>query len=44
MKNKPQLAAANGTHIEEYGEAVLEFEKGGKQYMVSFWDSDVRKP
>ena len=44
MVKKPKLAAANGTKIEVYGEAVLEFEKDGKQCGVSFLDSDVRKP
>ena len=30
MNKKPKLAAANGTKIEVYGEALLEFEKDGK--------------
>ena len=44
MVKKPKLAAANGTKIEVYGEAVLEFEKNGKQCGMRLLDSDVRKP
>ena len=44
MERKPKLAAANGTKIEVYGEAVLEFEEGGRQCGMRFLDSDVRKP
>jgi hypothetical protein len=44
LKNKPRLAAANGTRIEVYGEAVLEFERAGRQCGMRFLDSDVRKP
>ena len=44
MERKPKLAAANGTKIVVYGEAVLEFEEGGMQCGMRFLDSDVRKP
>ena len=44
MERNPKLAAANGTKIEMYGEAVLEFEEGGRQCGMRFLDSDVRKP
>ena len=44
MEIKPKLAAANGTKIEVYGEAVLEFEEGGRHCGMRFLDSDVRKP
>ena len=44
MERKPKLAAANGTKIEVYGEAVLEFEEGGRHCGMRFLDSDVRKP
>ena len=42
MERKPKLAAANGMKIEVYGEAVLEFEEGGRQCGMRFLDSDVR--
>jgi len=41
---KPRLQAANGTHIEVEGEAVLEFEMGGKKCGMKFLDADVKKP
>ena len=41
---KPKLAAANGTMVEVYSEAVLEFEENGKQCGARFLDSDVEKP
>ena len=41
---KPKLQAANGTHIEVEGEAVLEFEMGGKKCGMKFLDADVKKP
>ena len=44
MGKKPKLAAANRTQIEVYGEAVLEFEKGGRQCGMRFLVSDVKKP
>ena len=44
MDKKPKLAAANGTKIEVYGEAVLQFEEKGKQCGMRFLDSDVKKP
>ena len=44
LDKKPKLAAANGTKIEVYGEAVLEFEENGKQCGMRFLDSDVKKP
>ena len=44
LANKPRLAAANGTKIEVYGEAVLVFEKDGRKCGMRFLDSDVRKP
>ena len=44
MNKKPNLAAADGTKIDVYGEAVLEFKKGGKQCGMRFLDSDVKKP
>ena len=44
LDKKPQLAAANGTKIEVYGEAVLEFEENGKHCGMRFLDSDVKKP
>ena len=44
LEKKPKLAAANRTNIEVCGEAVLEFEKDGKQCGMRFLDSDVRKP
>ena len=44
MERTPKLVAANGTKIEVYGEAVLEFEKGGRQCGMRFLDSDVKKP
>ena len=43
MDKKQKLAAAKGTKIEVYGEAVLEFEKGGRQIGMRFLDSDVKK-
>ena len=44
LAKKPKLAAANGTKIEVYGGAVLEFEKDGRQCGIRLLDSDVRKP
>jgi len=44
LDKKPKLAAANGSKIEVYGEAVLEFEENGKQCGMRFLDSDVKKP
>ena len=44
LDKKPKLAGANGTKIEVYGEAVLEFEENGKQCGMRFLDSDVKKP
>ena len=45
MNKKPKLAAANGTKIDVYAEALLEFEfeKDGKQCGMRFLDSDVKK-
>ena len=44
MARKPKLAAANGTKIEVFGEAVLEFEEKGKDCGMRFLDCDVKKP
>ena len=44
LDKKPKLAAANGTKIEVYGEAVLDFEENGKQCGMRFLDSDVKMP
>ena len=44
LDKKPKLAAANGTKIEVYVEAVLEFEENGKHCGMRFLDSDVKKP
>ena len=44
VNKKPKLAAANGTKIEVYGEALLDFEKDGKECVMRFLDSDVKKP
>ena len=44
LDKKPKLAAANGTKIEVHGEAVLEFEKNGKQCGMRFLDGDVKNP
>ena len=44
MKSKPKLTAANGTNIEVFGEAILEFVKDGKDCGMRFLDSDVKKP
>ena len=41
---KPKLAAANGTDIKVYGEAMLEFENSGRRCGMKFLDSDVKKP
>ena len=41
---KPKLQAANGTTIEVEGEAMLEFEMGGKKCGMKFLDADVKKP
>ena len=41
---KPKLQAANGTNIEVDGEAVLEFEMGGRKCGMKFLDADVKKP
>ena len=44
MTKKPRLAAANGTKIEVFGEAVLEFEEKGRNCGMRFLDCDVKKP
>jgi len=44
LEKKPKLVAANGTKIQVYGEAVLEFDKDGKDCGMRFLDSDVKKP
>ena len=44
IEKKTKVAAANGTKIAVYGEAVLEFERGGRKCGMRFLDSDVRKP
>ncbi len=41
LKNKPRLAAANGTRIEVYGEAVLEFERAGRRCGMRLLDCRV---
>jgi ribosomal protein L14 len=41
---KPRLQAANGTNIEVDGEAMLEFQMGGKKRGMKFLDADVKKP
>ena len=41
---KPKLAAANGTNIEVQGEALLEFNLGGRKCGMKFLDADVKKP
>ena len=41
---KPKLAAANGTSIEVYGEALLEFRMRGRRCGMRFLDADVKKP
>jgi hypothetical protein len=41
---KPRLQAANGTNIEVDGEAMLEFQMGGKKCGMKFLDADVKKP
>ena len=41
---KPKLQAANGTTIEVEGEAMLEFEMGGKKCGMKFLDADVKQP
>ena len=40
----PKVQAANRTNIEVEGEAMLEFEMGGKRYGMKFLDADVKKP
>ena len=43
--SKPvRLAAANGSAIRVDGEAVLEFERGGRRCAMKFLDADVRRP
>ena len=44
MTKKPKLAAANGTKIEVFGEAVLEFEEKGRNCGMRFLACDVKKP
>ena len=44
LSKKMKLAVIDGTMIEVYGEAVLEFENDGKQCGMRFLDSDVKKP
>ena len=44
LDKKPKLAAASGTKIEVYGQALLELEENGKQCGMGFLDSDVKKP
>ena len=43
LDKKPKLAAANGTKIEVYVEAVLELEETGKHCGMRCLDSDVKK-
>ena len=43
-RRAPKLTAANGTKLDECGEAVLEFEQSGKQCGLRFLHSDVKKP
>ena len=37
LKNKPRLAAASGTKIEVFGEAILEFVEKGRSDGI-FWE------
>ena len=41
---KPRLAAANGTSIDVQGEALFEFDVGGRKCGIKFLDADVKKP
>ena len=40
----PHSRFPNGTNIEVEGEAMLEFEMGGKRCGMEFLDADVKKP
>ena len=44
LDKKPKLAAASGTQIEVYGEAVSEFEENATPCGMRFLDSDLKKP
>ena len=43
-KKTVKLAAANGSPIEVDGDALLQFERGGRRCAMRFLDADVKRP